>query len=59
VATEDSGADKGLKIHINRDEDVRAVVEVINNSVQLRTFREVIPSMNDIFIKAVANHSAK
>ena len=59
VAAEDDGVDKGVKIHIGRDEDVRSVVEVINNSVQLRTFREVIPSMNDIFIKAVANHSAK
>ena len=59
VASEEDGANKGLKIHIGRDEDVRSVVEVINNAVQLRTFREVVPSMNDIFIKAVANHSAK
>ena len=59
VASEEDGANKGLKIHIGRDEDVRSVVEVINNAVQLRTFREVVPSMNDIFIKAVANHSAE
>ncbi len=52
-------SERALKIHIERDEDVRSVVEVINNTVQLRTFREVIPSMNDIFIQAVAKHSAK
>ncbi len=44
----------GLKLHIPHDEDVRHVVEVINNNSQLRSFREVIPSMNDIFIRAVA-----
>ncbi|MBR4851416.1 MAG: ATP-binding cassette domain-containing protein [Tidjanibacter sp.] len=61
VATAEDGgrSERSLKIHIERDEDVRSVVEVINNTVQLRTFSEVIPSMNDIFIQAVANHSAK
>ncbi|MBR2423884.1 MAG: ATP-binding cassette domain-containing protein [Tidjanibacter sp.] len=61
IADEDkeNHSERALKIHIERDEDVRSVVEVINNTVQLRTFREVIPSMNDIFIQAVAKHSAK
>ena len=61
IADEDkeNRSERVLKIHIERDEDVRSVVEVINNTVQLRTFREVIPSMNDIFIQAVAKHSAK
>ena len=61
IADEDkeNRSERALKIHIERDEDVRSVVEVINNTVQLRTFREVIPSMNDIFIQAVAKHSAK
>ena len=54
VASEEDGANKGLKIHIGRDEDVRSVVEVINNAVQLRTFREVVPSMNDIFLQTVS-----
>lgn len=43
-----------LKIHIPNDEDVRDVVNIINNHTSLRSFREVIPSMNDIFIRAVA-----
>ncbi len=45
---------RALKIHIPNDEDVRDVVSIINNSASLRSFREVIPSMNDIFIRAVA-----
>ena len=43
-----------LKVHIPKDEDVRDVVNIINNSAQMRSFREVIPSMNDIFIRAVS-----
>lgn len=43
-----------LKIHIPNNEDIRDVVSVINNHTELRSFREVIPSMNDIFIRAVA-----
>lgn len=43
-----------LKLHIPNDEDIRGVVEVINASTSLRSFNEVIPSMNDIFIRAVA-----
>lgn len=43
-----------LKIHIPNDEDIRSVVSIINNTTSLRSFREVIPSMNDIFIRAVA-----
>ena len=42
-----------LKVHIPHDEDVRAVVAAINEAVELRQFTEMIPSMNDIFIRAV------
>lgn len=42
-----------LKVHIPRNEDVRAVVSAINDTVELRQFVETIPSMNDIFIRAV------
>ena len=42
-----------LKIHIERNEDIRSVVSLINNSVEIRQFTETIPSMNDIFIRAV------
>lgn len=42
-----------LALEIPNDEDIRQVVDIINRSVELRAFEEVIPSMNDIFIKAV------
>jgi ABC-2 type transport system ATP-binding protein len=42
-----------LKIHIERNEDVRSVVSQINDTVEMRQFVETMPSMNDIFIRAV------
>lgn len=42
-----------MKIHIDNNADVRPVVALINDSVELRSFSEIIPSMNDIFIRAV------
>ena len=42
-----------LKIHIERNEDVRSIVSLINDSVEMRQFTETMPSMNDIFISAV------
>ena len=47
-----------LKLHIPTDSDIRPIVGLINESVELRSFREIIPSMNDVFIQAVANHTA-
>ncbi len=41
------------KIHIERSEDIRDVIAAINEQVELRSFTEIIPSMNDIFIRAV------
>lgn len=40
------------KIHID-NANVRQVIGRLNDSVQLRSFQEIIPSMNDIFIRAV------
>lgn len=42
-----------LKLHVDRDADVRGVISRINDTVELRSFIESIPSMNDIFIRAV------
>ena len=42
-----------MKIHIATDAEVRHVISAANETVELRSFREVIPSMNDIFIRAV------
>ncbi len=52
-ATEEP-AYRTLRIHIDRDEEVRDVIAAANGAVELRSFREIIPSMNDIFIRAVA-----
>ena len=42
-----------FKIHIGDDADVRGTIATINDAVELRSFSEIIPSMNDIFIRAV------
>ena len=42
-----------LKIHVPTDGEVRGVLAKANVAVELRSFREIIPSMNDIFIRAV------
>ena len=42
-----------LKLHVERDADVREVIARINDAVELSSFTEIIPSMNDIFIRAV------
>lgn len=42
-----------LKLHVERDDEVRGVIAAVNQAVDLRSFREIIPSMNDIFIRAV------
>ena len=41
------------KIHIASDNEVRSVISAVNESVELRSFSEIIPTMNDIFIRAV------
>lgn len=42
-----------LKIHIPSDDDIRGVIAALNDNCRLRSFQEVMPSMNDIFIRAV------
>ena len=41
------------RIHIATDSEVRNVIAAVNANVELRSFTEVIPTMNDIFIRAV------
>ena len=41
------------RIHIKQNECVRSVISTINETAELRSFTEVIPSMNNIFIRAV------
>lgn len=42
-----------LKLCVEEDEAVRRMITAANEAVELRSFRELIPSMNDIFIRAV------
>ena len=42
-----------LRLRITDPAAVREVIALVNDAVQLRSFREIIPSMNDIFIRAV------
>ena len=44
------------RIHIKQNDSVRSVISSINEAVELRSFSEVIPSMNNIFIRAVSGN---
>ena len=47
------GGFTATKIHIAKDSDVREVIRRVNESCDLRSLSEMMPSMNDIFIRAV------
>ncbi len=49
----EASAYRTLRLRVERDDLVREVVAAANEAVELRSFREIIPSMNDIFIRAV------
>ena len=51
--TQEESVYRTLKLHVESDTDVRGVISAVNDAVELRSFREIIPSMNDIFIRAV------
>ena len=46
-----------LRLRVGRDTAIRDVIAAANGAVELRSFREVMPSMNDIFIRAVGSNS--
>ncbi|MFI3280823.1 MAG: ATP-binding cassette domain-containing protein [Rikenellaceae bacterium] len=48
------GAYANIKLHIPNNKDIRGTIARLNEAVELRSFEEVIPSMNDIFIRAVS-----
>ena len=50
------GEEQTLRQAVGRDEEVRAVIAAVNDAVELRSFQEIIPSMNDIFIRAVSGN---
>ncbi|MFR9524144.1 MAG: ATP-binding cassette domain-containing protein [Rikenellaceae bacterium] len=49
-----NGIYSSVKIQIPLDEDIRPTIAAINQAVELRSFEEIVPSMNDIFIRAVS-----
>lgn len=51
--TDDGSAYRTARIRIDRNDGVRGVLAALNEAVEIRSFSEVIPSMNDIFIRAV------
>ena len=53
AAPEQSPAYNLLRLRPAEGVQVREIIESLNNTVELRGFTEVIPSMNDIFIRAV------
>ncbi len=49
----EDGAYANVKLHIPNNQDIRPTIAALNEAVELRSFEEVIPTMNDIFIRAV------
>jgi ABC-2 type transport system ATP-binding protein len=47
------GGYRESKIHVPNDEQLRMVIARLNEQCDLRSINEVIPSINDIFIRAV------
>lgn len=48
-----------VKFQIGSDDDLRGVIRRLNEMAEVRSLREVIPTMNDIFINAVEGASAR
>ena len=51
--TETQSIYRTIRLHVASDAEVRGVIAALNEAVEVRSFTEVIPSMNDIFIRAV------
>ncbi len=47
------GGYRETKIYIPKDEDIKPIIAALNERCELRALKEVIPSMNDIFIRVV------
>ncbi|MBR5821452.1 MAG: ATP-binding cassette domain-containing protein [Alistipes sp.] len=47
------GGYRETKIYVPKDEDLKVTIALLNDSCGLRSLKEVMPSMNDIFIRAV------
>ncbi|MCH5329933.1 MAG: ATP-binding cassette domain-containing protein [Alistipes sp.] len=54
--SEPSPERRAIKLRIADDSDIRPIIASVNEAVDLRSFEELIPSMNDIFIRAVSGN---
>jgi ABC-2 type transport system ATP-binding protein len=48
--------DLSLKVYLNGNESSTELVRFLNSNAEITHFTEIIPSANDIFLKAVANN---
>lgn len=55
----DRDGNLGAKIRLNDSADMRRVIALANEAISLRGFSEVLPSMDDIFIKTVEAYNNK
>lgn len=55
----DRDGNLGAKIRLNDSADMRRVIALANEATSLRGFSEVLPSMDDIFIKTVEAYNNK
>ncbi len=53
-----AGGHSQAKLQLGDNENLREIIALANQSVELRGFTEVIPSMNDIFIEAVSKSNS-
>lgn len=48
-----------LNVKLNPGEDIKNLLQLLNDQSEIHHFKELIPSANDIFIQAVANNQLK
>ncbi len=51
--SQEGGAYANIKLHIPNNDDIRPTIALLNEAIELRSFEEVIPTKNDIFIRTV------
>ena len=55
-STNFNGSNLGMKIQLPQNEGSTGLIKFLNSKAQITHFTEIIPSANDIFLKAVANN---
>ncbi len=55
----DRDGNLGAKLRLNTSDDMRRVISLANSAIELRGFNQLLPSMDDIFIKTVEASNTK